>query len=103
MATFHWRVVSIISNPYGMCMLQVPANYASLSPDGSLLCSVGDSTTGHLHARTESGFALCGSFSEAGDAGMGCDWAPGGSCLAAAFQDGTVLIYDHRSGKAVHK
>ena len=68
------------------------------------MVSVGDSTTGHLHKATESGFALCGSFSEgASDSGMGCDWAPGGSCLAAAFQCGTVLLYDHRAGKAIHK
>jgi len=129
--------------------LQVPANYSAPSPDGRLLVSVGDSTTGHLHMSTESGYTLCGAFSEASDSGMvrgclclltstkpwvsgvtnngdaavmeygisqadslankcnfccqGCDWAPGGSCLAAAFQDGTVLLYDHRAGKTIHK
>lgn len=83
---------------------QVPANYACLSPDGSLLASVGDSTSGHLHRAIESGFAPCGSFTDmAVDSGMGCDWEPGGSCLAAAFQCGTVLLYDHRAGKAIHK
>lgn len=42
-------------------------------------------------------------FDEASDCGMGCSWAPSGSCLAAAFQDGTVLVWDHRAGKTIHK
>jgi hypothetical protein len=35
--------------------VQVPANYAALSPDGRLLASVGDSTIGNIHMATESG------------------------------------------------
>lgn len=40
-------------------------------------------------------------FTEACDAGMCCDWSPGGALFAAAFQDGVAAVWDHRSGRVV--
>ncbi|GAX81066.1 hypothetical protein CEUSTIGMA_g8501.t1 [Chlamydomonas eustigma] len=83
--------------------LQVPANYCVFSRQGGLLASVGDSTVGHIHQETESGYTQLSTFCEAQDSGMGCCWAPEESCVAAGFQDGTVLLWDHRAARKIHK
>mmetsp|Transcript_14085 Transcript_14085/g.30534 ORF Transcript_14085/g.30534 Transcript_14085/m.30534 type:complete len:360 (-) Transcript_14085:671-1750(-) len=81
----------------------VPVNYTSASPDRSMLCMVGDCHATMLYRATPSGYQLLATFPDASDSGMSCAWAPGGTCLAAAFQDGTIAVRDHRSSSLVHK
>ncbi|WIA15831.1 hypothetical protein OEZ85_012586 [Tetradesmus obliquus] len=75
-----------------------PINYAALSPDGQHLVAVGDCNPTLLYQATPTGYAASTSFTEASDVGMCCAWSHHGTSLAACAQDGTVAVWDARSG-----
>lgn len=82
----------------GLVRAPCAINYCALSPDGQHLVAVGDSRNVYVYQATPTGYRSLRVLTEATDAGMGCDWAPSGSCYAAAFQDGVAAMWDHRSG-----
>uniref|UniRef100_A0A383WEJ8 DUF2415 domain-containing protein n=1 Tax=Tetradesmus obliquus TaxID=3088 RepID=A0A383WEJ8_TETOB len=75
-----------------------PINYAALSPDGQHLVAVGDCNPTLLYQATPTGYASSTSFTEASDVGMCCAWNHHGTSFAACAQDGTVAVWDARSG-----
>lgn len=78
-----------------------PINYCALSPSGTHLVAVGDCEPTLLYQATDSGYAMLSSFTEACDVGMCCAWSAHGSLLASCHQDGSVGVWDHRSGACV--
>lgn len=81
----------------------VPPNYSSMSPDGRFLCCVSDCSSTTIYQIRESGYELVSTFTEARDVGMSCGWSTSGSMVASAHQDGTVCLWDHKSGHVVFK
>ena len=49
------------------------------------------------------GYELVHNLTEASDVGMCCAWSHYGTLLAAAHQDGTAAVWEHRSGRLVAK
>lgn len=84
-------------------MLRCPVaiNYCSLSPGGRHLVCVGDNRHTYLYQATPVCYRQVSVFTEAGDAGMCCAWDAAGSLFAAAFQDGSAAVWDHRSTRVV--
>ncbi|KAF8055820.1 SPCC4G3.03 [Scenedesmus sp. PABB004] len=78
-----------------------PINYAALSPDGAYLVAVGDCEPTLLYQATPTGYTLLSSFTEAVDVGMCAAWNAHGSLLASCHQDGTVAVWEQRSGACV--
>mmetsp|Transcript_13099 Transcript_13099/g.39656 ORF Transcript_13099/g.39656 Transcript_13099/m.39656 type:complete len:442 (-) Transcript_13099:685-2010(-) len=72
-------------------------NSQSLHPDARRLAAVGDTPHLYMFEAAEAGWRQTSSRLVAGDAGMCCAWAPAGDALAAAYQDGMVLLWDTRS------
>jgi len=83
--------------------IPAPVNYASMSPDGNHLAFVGDCELVFVYKATPSGYQRLTTVSEAEDSGMCCDWNAAGTCVAAAAQDGTLCVWDIRSGRTVAK
>jgi len=81
----------------------VPINYASLSPDGRHLVCVGDCPPTLIYEARPTGYELVHNLTEASDVGMCCAWSHYGTLLAAAHQDGTAAVWEHRSGRLVAK
>ncbi|EFN56612.1 hypothetical protein CHLNCDRAFT_144373 [Chlorella variabilis] len=65
-----------------------------------LVC-VGDNRHTYLYQATPVCYRQVSVFTEAGDAGMCCAWDAAGSLFAAAFQDGSAAVWDHRSTRVV--
>jgi len=82
-------LVSMVSCP-------VAINHCALSPRGTHLVCVGDNSHTYVYQATHSAYRPQHVYTESSDAGMSCDWGPSGSCFAAASQDGSVVVYDHR-------
>ncbi|KAL4441455.1 hypothetical protein ABPG77_001959 [Micractinium sp. CCAP 211/92] len=84
-------------------MLRCPVaiNYCALSPCGRHLVCVGDNRHTYLYTATPVCYRQAAVFTEACDAGMCCAWSPAGSMFAAASQDGSTAIWDHRSSSVV--
>lgn len=83
--------------------IPAPVNYASMSPDGQHLACVGDCELVFIYKASPTGYHRVSTLSEANDSGMCCDWNQSGTCMAAASQDGTLCVWDIRSGKTVAK
>eukprot|EP00877_Chromochloris_zofingiensis_P008603 jgi/Chrzof1/3997/Cz13g16160.t1 len=81
----------------------VPINYAALSPNGKHLVCVGDCQHTLLYEATPSGYTLQATFTEASDVGMCCAWSHYGNVFASAHQDGSVPVWDLRTGMLVAK
>lgn len=79
----------------------VAINYCALSPAGGHLVCVGDNRHAYLYLSTPSCYRQTAVFTEARDAGMCCAWSASGRLFAAAFQDGTTCVWDHRSRAVV--
>lgn len=88
-----------------LCTLRtgVPINYAALSPDGQSLVCAGDTPTVLVYSAHEAGYTLSSSFTEAQDVGMCCAWSHYGNTFASAHQDGTLAVWDRRSGRLTAK
>eukprot|EP00775_Hariotina_reticulata_P012709 gene12709-12839_t len=69
-----------------------------ISKDGRCLVAVCDLKQTLLYQATATGYTLLSSFTEAGDAGMCCAWNHYGSLFGDCHQDGTVAVWDPRSG-----
>lgn len=84
-------------------MLRCPVaiNYCALSPNGRYLVCVGDNRHTYLYQATPICYRQCAVYTESCDAGMCCAWSASGSLFAAASQDGTNTVWDHRSSKVV--
>ncbi|KAG2193712.1 hypothetical protein INT47_013180 [Mucor saturninus] len=81
--------------------LPFAANCSSLSPDGRMLCLVGDSTD-TLVVDADSGQSIL-SINEHHDYSFACCWHPDGRTFATGNQDKTTRIYDIRNtSKSVH-
>jgi WD40 repeat protein len=92
----------------GVVRCPVAINHCALSPDGALLAAVGDNRHTYVYKATPTGYRVVKVYTEATDAGMGCDWSPGGGgsfggvgLLAAASQDGLTAVWDFRSDDVV--
>ncbi|MEW5302090.1 MAG: hypothetical protein WDW36_004900 [Sanguina aurantia] len=96
-------VASLRVGGSGMPSCHVPINHTTSSADGSLLLAVGDCESTMVFKAAEAGFLPLATFTEARDAGFCCCWVSGDSGVASAHQDGTVCVWDLRSGSAVWK
>lgn len=78
-------------------------NSVKPSPDGRLLAVAGDSAQVLLlegGASSDASLSIFGRLYGA-DAAFSCSWSPNGAFVAAAFQDGTVRIWDVRTASKV--
>ena len=87
----------------GIVRCPVAINHCAISSDGHLLACVGDNRHTYIYQATPSGYRSVLVYTEASDAGMGCDWSPSGSLVAAASQDGMTCVWDHRTSQLVAK
>lgn len=74
----------------------IAINHSSISSDGRLLCSVGDSNKVFIHSIHGSTFTLAVSFTNVGssDACFSTAFASDSKTLAVGSQDGSVFVYD---------
>ena len=87
----------------GLVRCPVAINHCALSPSGQHMVCVGDNRHTYIYQATPSGYSAVRSYTEATDAGIGCDWSPtgSGSLFAAASQDGLTCVWDYRTEKVV--
>ncbi|KAL1915725.1 uncharacterized protein VTP21DRAFT_6484 [Calcarisporiella thermophila] len=79
--------------------LPTAVNYASVSPDGTKLVAVGDSTDAYLFAFSRNGYVRSSTFKVADDGSFSCAWNQSGNKFAVASQDGSVSVWDIRSNR----
>lgn len=72
-------------------------NYASVSPDGSKMCVVGDSSEVFLLHKRGDTFESIATLAAAEDASFSCDWSQTSEHFAVGSQDGYVTVWDIRS------
>ena len=86
-------------------------NYAAVSPDGSKMVVVGDSSQVFMYAITSSGaYEKISSMTgilrltlASSDAGFSCAWNQSSEKFAVASQDGYVSVWDIRSTEKITK
>jgi len=81
----------------------IAMNYASVSPNGELLVSTGDSRDVNLYSINGKTYNKTKTLREAKDSGMCCAWNSSSTQFAVASQDGSLCIWDIRSIKPMTK
>ncbi|KAI8342154.1 WD40-repeat-containing domain protein [Chlamydoabsidia padenii] len=77
---------------------QSPVNQASVSPDESMMVSVGDDSTVHLFKLNSNGhYEKMSTMAASRDANFSVSWNHSSEKFAVASQDGTVHVWDIRS------
>ncbi|KAJ2726453.1 hypothetical protein GGI07_000591 [Coemansia sp. Benny D115] len=72
-------------------------NYASVSPDGTKMCVVGDSNQVFLFHKRNDTFEKMATLVASNDASFSCDWSQSSEQFAVGSQDGYVTVWDIRS------
>eukprot|EP00761_Pharyngomonas_kirbyi_P003730 gb/GECH01003734.1/.p1 GENE.gb/GECH01003734.1/~~gb/GECH01003734.1/.p1 ORF type:complete len:366 (+),score=86.39 gb/GECH01003734.1/:1-1098(+) len=78
--------------------LGVAVNYTSISPDGSMMAAVGDNDAVHIRDPRNSYRPVTKFSGEYEDGGFSCSWDAYSRSVAAASQDGMVVVWDVRMG-----
>ncbi|KAJ9088122.1 hypothetical protein DSO57_1026252 [Entomophthora muscae] len=76
-------------------------NHAAVSPDGTKLIAVGDSSQIFLYNIRGNDFEKMSVLSGTGDSGFSCSWNQSSEKFATASQDGYVLAWDLRQTKSM--
>lgn len=81
--------------------LSYAVNGVSISPDGTKMIAVGDSSQVSLFniSPNSSSYQQVGTLSTTKDAGFSCNWDQTGTKFAIGCQDGFVCVWDIRSSK----
>ncbi|KAI5190389.1 hypothetical protein NEMIN01_1013 [Nematocida minor] len=76
---------------------QSPVNSCSVSYDGSMLATVGDSNEISLYSIGKEKYSLIKKLKAVNDASFKVSWSPSSIHLAASTQDGYICVYDIRN------
>jgi len=79
--------------------LTTAVNYTSVSPDGTKLVAVGDSSEVFLYDIRNSGYHQIATHKGSNDGSFSCSWNHSSDIYAIASQDGYVTVFDLRSSK----
>ncbi|KAJ2806450.1 hypothetical protein H4S07_003803 [Coemansia furcata] len=72
-------------------------NYASVSPDGTKMCVVGDSNLVFLFNKRGDDFEKIATLTASEDASFSCDFSQSSELFAVGSQDGYVTVWDIRA------
>ncbi|KAJ1792667.1 hypothetical protein LPJ59_004813 [Coemansia sp. RSA 2399] len=72
-------------------------NYAAISPDGTKMCVVGDSSDVFLFSKRGDDFEKIATLTASNDSSFSCDWNQGSQLFAVGSQDGYATVWDIRT------
>lgn len=78
-------------------MHKTPVNSCAVSPDESLLATVGDNNEVNIFGLGREKHKLITTLKAANDASFKVSWSPSSSYIAASTQDGYICVYDIRN------